>query len=192
MSVTAATPFSASRIRPTPRSLLSRSARRLRAGASSSTTNAEMGLCCGSTGFRSSPAQWNADGNLRASAFSPGHREAMVANPGIERFQSFASDPYTNPGRRLHSPTGRQSNAVIDHVDLQLAARALCRDADRPTRQAAFNSMADRVFDDRLEQHRWNHRPEHRRIDLDMKVDPLTKAALLNRDIMVEQRQLLG
>ena len=58
----------------------------------------------------------------------------------------------------FHPPIGRQSDAIINYVDLQLPAGLTDRNGDHSPRHPSLNSMADRIFDQRLEQHRWHDR----------------------------------
>src|SRR6266498_1749376 len=192
MSVTAATPFFASRTRPTSRSRASMSVRRLRAGASSSTTRTRIGSGDNPMPLHSCAVQRDKDRDGRSSVFAAMHGQTLLAYFRIECAQAFARYPQSVTAGPFHSPVARQADAVVDHLNPQLV-RALRRGNDnRPPRYPPFDPVTDRVLEQGLQQHRWHHGRQRLGLHIDPDIDSVAETDFLDGNIMVEEGQFLG
>src|SRR5205809_1365876 len=95
------------------------SARRLRAGASSSTTRTRIGSGDNPIPLHSSVLQRDEDRDGRSPTFAAMHGQTLLTCFRIECAQAFARYPQSVTAGPFHSPVARQADAVVDHLDAQ-------------------------------------------------------------------------
>ncbi len=85
-----------------------------------------------------------------------------------------------------------QRRQAVDHLDHRHAAAALGADADLRALRAGLDAMLDRVLDQRLQQQRRQARAVGRGVDVPADAQPVAEAHLLDRQVALGQRDLVG
>src|SRR5215469_555898 len=192
IACTAASPSAASTIGPTWQSLRNRSTTRCRAGISSSTTSTRMFSIGGVlNGHLSNPPERQVhldDG----SAARPRMQLETALSIGMQAHDTVPRDCQAKPGANLQCPARRQAGAVVEDTDFQAFVLLCRRYRDVASRCAARYSVADRVFHQRLQQQRWHKRETDLGRYLDVDLQLVAEADLLDLEIVLEKSELLA
>jgi hypothetical protein len=102
------------------------------------------------------------------------------------------ADARSLTGQRRASALGVDPGAVVGHAQRDVAAEVDPLDRHQPACRLAFNPVAHRVLDQRLQREHRQHRLEHLGVDLHTHLQALAEARLLEPQVLLDIAQLVG